>query len=162
ILDLVGNPASHFTPCCLPLRAQQVGNVFQYYDVSHPLPARARRLSRRIERSSGYRDIETGAGSDDLHLAGRASHAISFAQKVLYIGDYVSWEQVLQGIRATRRILVEPQQTARGAVGMKHTAGGVERKDTRGNILKDGLAMPRALLQLHIHVGQFTARCLEV
>src|SRR5271157_4803541 len=73
-------------------------------------------------------DVEISAGSDDLHLACRASHAIRLTQKMLEIGNDLRGEQVAQRFFAMGRVFIQSQQAARSMVAVKHAACRIKRE----------------------------------
>ncbi len=161
ILDFVRDAPCHLAPRGLLLGAQQIGQVLQHHDVPGALPAIARGLQRRIERSHGDGYVQIDAGSGRLNLAGRAAHAIGFAQHVLQIGNGIWREKIGQRLGRGRRVLIQAQQPAQRGIGMNDASRRVERQHARRNALQNGLDVAAALLLLGVHLRQLAPRSFD-
>ena len=154
VLDFVRHPPRHFAPRGLFLGFQQIRQIFEDQNITES-------LASMLQRGHGDRGIEAGTMQRDFKLRGGRAHAVGAPQQRLQIfqdllGKYFAQRGAdhdqVRGVRS-RRI----EHANQGMVDVSDPAIRVQRKNSGGNALQNGLDVLAALFQRDVGRAQFVA-----
>src|ERR1700675_3417901 len=124
----MGDAPRDFLPPRRFLRAEHFCEIVENQDVAGVRAARP-------QRTHGDREVTDASGSDRLNLPGDHSHAQGSAHQIMYDAGRIRSEESFERLRLTAAY---PKHPRNGTVHSKNGPSGIQRNNSRGNVLQYG------------------------